>query len=118
MSIPAGELNRLIAIEGRGTGVDDANQSVDTAWATVPGLGALWSRPLTTNGMAAVRAAEDGVPISPGRYSWRIRYRPVGITTAMRVNYKGTFFDIRDIRHDYERKQHTDLVCETGGNDG
>ncbi|HEX8586172.1 MAG TPA: phage head closure protein [Allosphingosinicella sp.] len=117
MSIAAGELNRMIAIEQRGAVLDEANQSID-AWTAVPGLGALWARPLTANGMSSVRAAQEGIPVSPGRYSWRIRYRPVGITTDMRVNHKGMFFDIRDIRHDIEHHDWTDLVCELGGNDG
>ena len=114
MSRAAGDRNRRIAIERHSTVMDEANQEID-GWEHVMYR---WARPLTATGMAAVRAQEDGIGLSPGRYSWRINYTPVGIDEGMRVNYKGMFFDIRDIRHDLANREHTDLVCEFGGNNG
>jgi len=117
MSIGAGELNRLIAIEGRTGATDEANQEIDD-WSVVPGLGALWARPMTPNGMSTIGGGATGVPAAMSRYSWRIRYRPVGIDVGMRVNYKGQLFDIVDIKHDLDRRDWTDLVCTTGANNG
>jgi SPP1 family predicted phage head-tail adaptor len=114
MSNNRGERNRLIQIERRSGDVDAANQPLDT-WVLVMER---WSKPLTSTGMAAVRAAEQGVPATPSRYSFRINYTPTGIDVGMRVNYKGTFFDIRDVRHDLSNREYTDLVCEQGGNNG
>lgn len=114
MSNNVGERTRRIEIERRLMTVDAANQPID-AWELVMRR---WGRPLTSTGMSAVRAAEQGVPVALGRYSWDIRFTPVGIDVGMRINYKGTFFDIRDIRHDYANRAHTHLVCEQGGNNG
>lgn len=114
MTLAAGELNRKIVISKPNDAVDALNQPLP---GRVPVFN-LWARPLTATGMAAVRAAEQGVPMAPGKYSWRIRYRPTGITTNMTVEYRGVFFDIRDIRHDYANHEYTDLVCETGVDHG
>lgn len=115
MSIAAGSLTRKITIEHPVDTVDDYNQA-HKIWLP---LLRVWGRPLTSTGMASVRALMDGVPLVPGQYSWRIRYRPEGITSAMRINYQDKFFfDIRELRHDFDRHEYTDLVCELGGNDG
>lgn len=114
MSTGAGEYNRKIIIAERTATKDALNQPIDL-WLPkyTP-----WAKILSATGMAAVRASQEGLPTVPTKYSFRIRYKPVGITTAMRVEYKGLFYDIRDIRHDHDRKDHTDLVCELGGNSG
>lgn len=109
-----GERNRLVVIEKRTGAVDAANQPLDQ-WVPVMKR---WGKPLTVRGMTAVRSAEQGVPVVPGRYSWNINYTPAGIDVGMRVNYKGTYFDIKDIRHDHTNREFTDLVCEQGGNNG
>ena len=114
MSNNRGERNRLIHIEKRVAGKDAANQPID-AWQFVMRR---WSKPLTATGMAAVRAAESGVPATPTRYSFRINYTPTGINEGYRVNDHGVFYDIRDIRHDHANREYTDLVCEHGGNNG
>lgn len=77
----------------------------------------LWAKPQTLSGMAAIRSAEQGMDIAPVRYSWRVNFRPE-ITDAMSVDYLGVTYDIKQVRHDLERKQYTYLVCETGGNRG
>lgn len=114
MSNNAGERTCLVTIERHAPGVDAANQPVDV-WEFVMKR---WARPLTASGMSAVRAAEQGVPAVLGRYSWRINFTPQGIDVGMRLNYKGTIFDISDVRHDYANKGYTDIVCEQGGNRG
>lgn len=114
MSIDAGTLNRKIAIDERTTTFDGANQEVN-AWAVVLQPWASFRAP---NGMSTIRASDPSVPIGPGRCSWRIRYRPAGITTSNRVTYQGVHYDIVDIRHDHATKEYTDLVCEVGAKDG
>lgn len=84
------------------------------AWSTYKSL---WAQPQGVSGLAAIRAAEQGVALAPARYSFKINYR-TDITDAMRVEYQGMIFDIRQVRHDLAGKRSTFLVCETGGNNG
>lgn len=114
MTLAAGDLNRRFAIEVPGATKDAANQPIKT-WTPFISV---WGKILGANGMSAVRAAQEGVGIAPGRYSIRIRYRPTGLDVGMRAVYQGVFFDIKDIRHDFAGHDYTDLVCETGANDG
>jgi len=113
MSIGAGSLTRKLYIEKPSGAVDAANQPVGTwlAFKTV------WGRPVGPTGMSVVRASMEGVPITPGRYSWRIRYRP-NVTSDMRVRYKDMIFSVSEVRHDLDRQEYTDLVCQLGGNNG
>jgi len=114
MSLAAGDLNRKITISKPGATKDASNQVIP-AWEPVFSL---WAKILGANGMSAVRSAEAGIALAPGKYSFRIRYRLVGIDTSMRVEYQGLTFNIIDVRHDLDRHEYTDLVCETGANDG
>lgn len=112
MSLAAGDLNVPILIEARTGAVDALNQLTDT-WAT---HASVWSNYKAASGMGSIRAAE-GLDTPITKCSFRIRYR-TDITTAMRVNMGGTKFDIIDVRPDHGGKEHTDIVCEFGGNNG
>lgn len=114
MSMAAGELNRRIAILKRGVAVDGTNQQIGVLEPYLT----LWARILGATGMAAVRAAQEGIALAPGRYSFRIRYRPTGVDAGMAVKYQEMVFDIVDVRHDLANHDYTDLVCETGANNG
>lgn len=114
MTNNVGERNRLLVIEKRSGAKDSANQPIDD-WEFVMQR---WGKPLTARGMSAVRSAEQGVALAPSRYSWNICYTPTGIDTGMRANFKGTFFNILDIRHDHANQEYTDLVCEQGASNG
>lgn len=114
MNIAAGSLSRKVLFEHPVGTVDELNQPV-RVWLP---LLYRWGRPLGSTGMAAVRALMEGVPLVPGQYSWRFRFLLSGVTTDMRINYKGQIFDIREIRHDFDRRSYTDYVCELGGNNG
>jgi len=114
MSIAAGEFNRKIALCAPGTGKDALNQPIKS-W--VP-YATPWAKIMGATGMAAVRSAEDGVPIAAGRYSFRIRYRPVGVLTSHSVLFNGMYFDIADVRHDLAGQEYTDIVCELGASNG
>jgi SPP1 family predicted phage head-tail adaptor len=116
MSMGAGEYNRKIIVRERTGAVDGLNQPLDE-WNALPTF-MLWSKILGVNGMAVIRAAIDGLTVAPGRYSFRVRYRPTGITTDMRVEYGGMIFSILEVRHDLDRHEFTDIVCDTGANNG
>lgn len=113
MSLAAGELNRRIIIERPSGAVDAANQPTG-AYVRVA---TRWARPLGKTGMATIRDAQPGIQVAPGMYSWRIRFDE-SFDTGMRVNYKGRYFDIKEIRHDFAGREYTDLVCEYGANNG
>lgn len=117
MSEAAGEYNRLITIEEK-TGVrNDANQLVD-AWQQ---FGAKrWAKPIGQSGMGVVRMFTDsaaGVEQSGNNYVWRVRYTDQ-ITADMRVVHRGVIYDIKQVKQDLARRAWTDLVCETGLNNG
>lgn len=115
MSNNRGDRNRLLVIERRSGAVDESNQPINDDWVFVMNR---WAEAKTLTGMGAVRAAAEGVPAGPTRYSWRINYTPTGIDTGMRAKYRDTVFDIVDIRHDFKDREFTDLVCDFGANNG
>jgi SPP1 family predicted phage head-tail adaptor len=109
-----GDLNRRIVIERPTGDVDGANQPTGT-WERVASR---WARPLGKTGMATIRDSGEGLSGAPGMYSWRIKFTPDLFDAGMRVNYKGRYFDIREIRHDFAHREWTDLVCESGVSHG
>lgn len=109
-----GKRNRRIVIERPSGAVDGANQPTG-AFVRVCSR---WAAPLGKTGMATIRGAESGVPVTPNMYSWDVMFEPDLYDTSMRVNYKGRYFDIKDIRHDFSKREWTHLVCELGGNNG
>lgn len=111
----AGDLSRLITIQSRDTGTDAAGQPVQT-WATVASV---WADVRGATGMAAIRQSSpvEGVALEANSYSFRIRYR-TGLDAGMRVTLGSDVYDIKQVRMDHAGKVWTDLVCETGGNDG
>lgn len=109
-----GQRNRRIVIEAPTGEVDGANQPTGTYSRVCE----RWGRILGKTGMATIRSAEAGVPAIPGMYSWEVKFDPDLYTTAMRVNYKGVYFDIKELRHDFANREWTHLVCEMGANHG
>lgn len=112
MSIAAGNLNRRIRIEYKVAGVGPAGQPLVT-WLPLIDL---WCNIKGQTGMGALSQSlpQDGVGMAMSSYSFRIRYNPSVIDTAMRVSLDGVKFDILQVRHDYERHDWTDLICHTG----
>jgi len=109
--VKAGPLNRLITIQSRDSGTDDAGQPVQT-WTA---LATVWANVRGANGMATIKAGLPGVEVN--WYSFRIRYR-TDVDAADRVVFGGQNYDVKQVRHDFANKEWTDLVCELGGNDG
>jgi head-tail adaptor len=106
--------NRRIDIERPTGAVDGANQPT----GTYSRVCSRWARVLGKTGMATIRGAEQGIPVAPGMYSWEVMFEPDRFDVGMRVNYKGRYFDIKELRHDFADREWTHLVCELGGNNG
>ncbi len=113
MSLAAGTLNRLVTIQRRQDGEDEAGQPL-TGWEDVAQVRANIKGP---TGLGSITGLQDNVAASINRYSFRIRYR-TGIDAGMRVLHDGLPFDIRQVLMDFERRNYTDLVCEQGGSEG
>ena len=114
MSLPAGRLSNQVRIDQRtppGT-VDAAGQPL-AAWTP---LVTLWADIKAPTGLAAAERLTADRETSLATYSLRIRYR-TDITPAMRAVHlsTGTVFDIDQVLPDLANREHTDLVCTTGG---
>jgi SPP1 family predicted phage head-tail adaptor len=109
--VKAGDLRHLILVQSRDAGTDAAGQPLQT-WAD---LASVWADIRGANGLNTIKASLGGVEINA--YSFRIRYR-TDLDAAKRVVYGGQNYDVKQVRHDFAKKEWTDLVCELGGNDG
>ena len=114
MSMAAGEFNRKVAVEKRLETVDELNQPVLGDWVHHKFL---WVNVQGQTGMASIRgsAAEQGLPRDLNAYSFRSRFIADGsITSGMRIVHLGQRFDIKQLRHDFNRREWTDIICEAG----
>ena len=100
----AGLLNRKIAIQTLGAGVDEIGQPVET-WST---FAQPWSNIRFLNGVESVKADAE---VSVSKASIRIRYR-TDITEAMRAVYNGITYQIKAVLPDEAKRDHVDLDCE------
>ena len=117
MTEAAGEYNKLITIAHKVGTRNAANQLVNV-W--VPFGHRRWAKAIGQSGMGVVRmaaATDAGVEMSANNYVWRLRHTEA-ITADMRVEYRGVIYDIKQVKQDMQRGLWTDLVCETGFNDG
>lgn len=108
MSLAAGNLNRRITIQRQAGGTDDAGQPLD-AWANVA---TVWANVKGNTGMGAIKDMQGNVGASISRYSFRVRFRE-GLDSGMRVLYGNGVYDVKEVRMDQDRREWTDLVCET-----
>lgn len=112
----AGSLNCLGTIDRRTPGTDALNKPL-TTWDVF--IDEVWANISGQTGLGAVRETQGKIPDGGSIYSIRIRYRPdAGITEGMRYNFNGQYFDIHKIRHDFVRREWTDLICTHGASDG
>ncbi|HYG07657.1 MAG TPA: head-tail adaptor protein [Stenotrophomonas sp.] len=118
MGIAAGELNRRIRIERRGTGTDGWGQPA-ADWVLV---GEVWAGIANETGMGAIRSSLQGnVPASIARYSFLVRFhtaQALGIDQSMRIVHNGLVFDIKGVTRDLRDRDRAYLITEQGGNDG
>lgn len=87
-----------------------------------------WGEPMGQTGMGRIRseAGAGGINTDLQRYSFRVNY-DLSIDSTMQVvmkvlNADGSFsyveLDIKSVNHDHTGRDHSDLVCETGGSNG
>lgn len=100
----AGLLNRKIAIQSFGSGVDAIGQPIES-WST---FAQPWANIRFLNGVESVKADAE---VSVSKASIRIRYRQ-DITEAMRVVYNGITYQIKAVLPDEAGRDHVDLSCE------
>ncbi|AVS91399.1 head-tail adaptor protein [Paracidovorax avenae] len=103
----AGDLNRRITIQRRGTATD--------SWGTpIPGVenwidvGRLWASIKTLSGLGTIKADAKASTI---KTSIRVRWR-TDLAAGMRVLYGGTVYDVQAVLPDVAGREHVDLVCE------
>jgi head-tail adaptor len=112
----AGTLNVKGTIDRRTPGTDALNMPLAT-WEVF--IEDVWANVKGQTGLGAVREAQGKIPDGGSLYSIRIRFRPnAGITAGMRYSAGDQHFDIHKIRHDFERREWTDLICTHGASDG
>lgn len=118
MSLAAGELNRALRIDALNGTVDDLNMPVvgEGKWSVFIPL--VWANPKGSTGMGVIKASSE-IGTQVNAYSFRIRHNRT-ITRDMRVVEIDTDdkYNIIDIKHDKERREWTDLVCQIGASDG
>ncbi len=107
--------NRRIRIQRRAESVDAAGQPM-SGWEDA--MPPLWANIAGPTGLGVIASGEQGVSAAIGRYSIRIMAFRDDIDIGMRVLHGASAFDIRDVRPDFDRRRHTDLVCQLGGSDG
>ncbi len=107
----AGTLNRRITIQKLGEGRDEYNEPIPGVWVDVA---TVWASVAHKSGLETVKSDADVSIVSA---SIRIRYRE-SITAGMRVLYGRTVYDIRAVLPDASGKVYTDLVCQSGANQG
>lgn len=109
--IDAGEFDRRIAIQAKGSGVDAEGGPVNTWPTTVCNTWARFGAP----GWRSARLA--GSLQAEIAHEITIRYRP-GLTAAMRVVYAGRNFEIKAITDEGEAHEALVLHCGEGLSDG
>ncbi len=118
-----GEKTRYITINKPSTTLDAENRA--TGWVFHKRK---WAEPMGQTGMGRIRseASAGGINTDLQRYSFRINY-DLSIDNTMQVvmrvrNADATFsdieLDIQSVNHDHAGRDHTDLICQTGGSNG
>ncbi|MBB3259998.1 SPP1 family predicted phage head-tail adaptor [Paraburkholderia bannensis] len=99
-----------MSLQQRGTQRDAAGQPV-ASWSEIARP---WADIRYLNGK---EYATSGTIVSGATASVRIRYR-TDVTASMRVVCGATIFNILAVLPDEEGRDHLDLACNTGVNDG
>ena len=110
MTLAAGSLNSRIEIQHPVEERDDYGDVIKT-WQT---HATVWANIRNISGKEyTVR----GLDLAAVNTSIRIRLRR-SVNEQMRVLYRRQIYNIVAVLHDEARREHTDLVCQTGANDG
>ncbi len=105
----AGDLNRRITIQRRGTATDAWGSPVSGAenWVEV---GKAWASIKTLSGLGTIKADAQASTV---KASIRVRWR-TDLTAGMRVLYGSTVYDVQAVLPDVAGREHVDMVCEVG----
>ena len=106
----AGDLRNRIQVQAREQ-VPGPTGQPSTKWVTKH---TLWASIRHPSGMETIR---QGIEITNVNASIRIRYRE-DITAGMRVLHHDRVYDIKAVLPDMQSREHLDLTCKTGANDG
>lgn len=111
----AGKRNRRVFIQRRQPGRLPSGQPTDE-WVSTTGE-PIWASIKAKSGL---QTAASDTEVSSSRYSIRVNYRPTLDASMRVVRVDGTgqpiltaIYDIRAVLHDEEKREYTDLVCET-----
>lgn len=106
----AGKLNRRVTIQQPGPTRDTAGQPT-TGWVD---FDSVWADVRYMNGRQYTTSNAEA---SSATVSIRVRYR-TDLSSIMRVVHGVTIFDILAVLPDEEDRDHLDLACSTGVNNG
>lgn len=108
----AGTLNRRVTIQKLTTALDEYGEPTGPSiWVDVA---TVFSSVKHASGLETVKS---GLNVSVVSTSIRIRYRD-DVTAGMRVVYGQMIWDVRAVMPDVNRREHCDLVCQIGQNQG
>lgn len=114
MSLAAGSLSRKLVILAPIDGAVDALGMPIKGDAGLELFLTLWGNPKSQTGMGVIGSSE-GVDTALNAYSWRVRYNPTIKRNMVAVEVDtAEIFNIVDVRHDRDRHDWTDLVCQVG----
>ncbi len=113
--MPAGQYKSLIKIQSPATAADASGQPDPDGWTDF--LVNVRADILVQTGAETNRA---DMPVSEVKASIRIRFSTgrLGITAGMRAVHGSTVWDIKAVLPDQRGRQHIDLACTTGANNG
>ncbi|MFC7518697.1 phage head closure protein [Herbaspirillum sp. GCM10030257] len=110
----AGPMDKRVTLEELTQGKDASGGRIST-WTPVT-QGTIAARVLPMNGNERSTTSKGG-EVSEARTEFAIRYRP-GVTSLMRVVYKGAYYNIKHVKNVNEANETLILTCDTGVNDG
>lgn len=107
-----GEKNRYLTINVPGTTLDAANQPI--GWVFFKNK---WAQALAQTGIGRIRAEANagGISTDLQRVSFRVSFDMTLVKGMQIVDPLGTTYEVQSVNHDVATRQHTDLVCQTGG---
>ena len=104
--LPAGKLNKVVAIKAQSTTRDEVNQKVLT-WTTITNGGAVWASVEPLSNRESQEALANQMTVS---HRVRIRYRD-DVDATMRIFYGTRELAIVGIRNPKERGEFLEILC-------
>ena len=115
MGQEAGKFNRRITIQKRTENMSQFGQLEDKWVDVYPNI---WAYVLSKPGTSVAKSQPaEGVARAVATYSFRVRYRK-GIDAAMRIVYRGKYFEITEVIEDIRNHEYVDIAATFGGSAG